>query len=114
MAIRCLATLACFFACLAAARLQAAAVEIVNGKTTLSASAGGRPLLLYRKSSPTAMKPYIQELYTPGGVQVLRDSVPDHKHHHGMMFAVAADGVDFWEERRRGGPRDRWRVDAIC
>ena len=98
MTIRCLGTLACLFACLAAARLQAAAVEIVDGKTTLSASAGGRPVLLYRKSSPTALKPYIQELYTPGGVQVLRDSVPDHKHHHGMMFAIAAEGVNFWEE----------------
>ena len=76
MAIRCLKTLAFLSACLAVARLQAAAVEIVDGKTTLSASANGRQVLLYRKSSPAAMKPYIQILYTPGGVQVLRDSVP--------------------------------------
>ena len=102
MTIRCLGTLACLFAYLAVASSLSAAVDIVEGKTTLTASAGGRPLLLYRKASPTAMKPYIQELYTPGGVQVLRDSVPDHKHHHGMMFAVAADGVNFWEEGGAG------------
>ena len=112
-----LGTFACLFACLAVARLQAAAVEIVDGTTTLSASAGGRPLLLYRKSSPTALKPYIQELYTPGGVQVLRDSVPDHKHHHGLMFAIAAEGVNFWEEgggagRETSGPMDVQPFDA--
>ena len=44
------------------------------------------------------MKPYVKQLFTPGGVQILRDSVPDHKHHHGLMFAIRADGVNFWEE----------------
>jgi hypothetical protein len=48
-------------------------------------------------------KPYVRRLYTPGGVNVLRDQVPDHKHHHGLMFAVAADGVNFWEERPQSG-----------
>ena len=23
---------------------------------------------------------------------------PDHKHHHGLMFALSVDGVNFWEE----------------
>jgi len=45
------------------------------------------------------MKPYVQELYTPAGVQILRDSPFDHKHHHGLMFAVAVDGTDFWSEK---------------
>ena len=99
MAGGCLKTLIFLFACLAVAPMQAAAIDIADGKTMLSASAGSHPVLLYRKSSPTACKPYIQELYTPGGVQILRDSVPDHVHHHGLMFAVAADGVNFWEER---------------
>ncbi|MCD4728751.1 MAG: PmoA family protein, partial [Pirellulales bacterium] len=27
-----------------------------------------------------------------------RDSPHDHKHHHGLMFALAVDGVNFWEE----------------
>ena len=83
--------------------LLAAAIEIAEGKTTLAATADGRRVLVYRKASPTALKPYIQELYTPGGVQVLRDSVADHPHHHGMMFAVAANGVNFWEEQAATG-----------
>jgi hypothetical protein len=36
-------------------------------------------------------------------VNVLRDSPADHKHHHGLMFAVAADGVDFWSENPNCG-----------
>ena len=83
--------------------LLVAAIEIAEGKTTLAATADGRQMLVYRKASPTALKPYIQELYTPGGVQVLRDSVADHPHHHGMMFAVAANGVNFWEEQAATG-----------
>ena len=43
-------------------------------------------------------KPYVKELFTPGGVQILRDSPFDHKHHHALMFAITADGVNFWEE----------------
>lgn len=48
------------------------------------------------------MKPYVDRLFTPGGVQVLRDSAPDHPHHHGLMFALSVDGVDFWGEVGRG------------
>ncbi len=43
-------------------------------------------------------KPYVQQLCSPGGVNVLRDAPSDHLHHHGLMFAVAVDGVNFWEE----------------
>jgi hypothetical protein len=48
-------------------------------------------------------KPYLSVLCSPGGVNVLRDSPDDHKHHHGLMFAVAADGVDFWSENPNCG-----------
>jgi hypothetical protein len=48
-------------------------------------------------------KPYIQELFSPAGFNVLRDNVPDHIHHHGLMFAVAVDGVDFWSETAKCG-----------
>nr|MCU0979014.1 PmoA family protein [Pirellulaceae bacterium] len=53
--------------------------------------------LVYHKTA-SPCKPYVKELYTAGGVQVLRDSPHDHKHHHGLMFAVRVDGVDFWSE----------------
>ncbi len=58
---------------------------------------GDRTLMDYRLT-PNPAKPYVRQLYTPSGVNVLRDQVPDHKHHHGLMFAIAADGVNFWEE----------------
>ena len=43
-------------------------------------------------------KPYADRLVSPAGTQILRDSPSDHKHHHGLMFALSADGVNFWEE----------------
>jgi hypothetical protein len=43
-------------------------------------------------------KPYIEKLRTPSGRNVLRDAPHDHLHHHGLMFAVAVDGCNFWEE----------------
>ena len=60
-------------------------------------SAGERPVLKYRFAG-VPRKPYVEELYTPGGVQLLLDAPEDHKHHHGLMFALAVDGVDFWAE----------------
>jgi LacI family transcriptional regulator len=61
-----------------------------------------RPLMVYRYVENPA-KPYLSMLYSPGGVNVLRDSPADHKHHHGLMFAVAVDGVDFWSENPNCG-----------
>ncbi len=110
MTVRTLGVIAVLLAWLPTAPARADSVELSDSKTMLEARADGHKVLLYRKSNPTAFKPYIQQLYTPGGVQVIRDSVPDHKHHHGLMFAVAAEGVNFWEEvagcgRQTTGPR---------
>ena len=66
-------------------------------KSTVSVSNGDKPLLRYRHSG-VPLKPYVDQLFSPAGVQVLRDSPHDHQHHHGLMFAVAVDGVDFWSE----------------
>ncbi|NLE40081.1 MAG: hypothetical protein GX621_18855 [Pirellulaceae bacterium] len=57
----------------------------------------GRPVMEYRHGN-VPFKPCAAKLYTPGGVQILRDSPHDHKHHHALMFALTADGVDFWAE----------------
>jgi hypothetical protein len=62
----------------------------------------GRVVFAYRHAA-APKKPYIKELFTPAGVQVLRDAPADHLHHHGAMFAVAADGVSFWAEDAKGG-----------
>ena len=49
-------------------------------------------------------KPYIDFLGTPDGNNILRDAPPDHYHHHGLMFAIRINGVNFWEEHPDGYP----------
>ena len=97
-------------------------LRVVEGPATATIRAGDRTVLEYHtKASP--MKPYIRELFTPDGVQILRDSPADHKHHHALMFAVGVDGVNFWEEASESGsekPRDHLGtatasfLDASC
>lgn len=43
-------------------------------------------------------KPYVKELYLPGGRNLFRDAPYDHLHHHSLMYAIKANGVNFWEE----------------
>ncbi len=85
-------------------RLDAADVQAVESHlriaqddSTVSVFDGDRLVLRYRYAG-VPMKPYADQLFSPNGVQVLRDSPHDHKHHHGLMFALAVDGVNFWEE----------------
>jgi len=75
-------------------------INATNGDVAIRA--GDRTLLEYR-SSNVPNKPYVVRLLTPGGANILRDSPPDHKHHHGLMLALAADGVDFWSETPASG-----------
>ncbi len=76
--------------------------RVVQNETFLVIFSGGSPVLQYRHDG-SPYKPYIKELFTPGGVQVLRDAPADHLHHHGIMFALSADGVTFWTETPAGG-----------
>ena len=64
---------------------------------TVTVSSAGRPVLEYQLASKPK-KSYVSKLFSPGGVQILRDAPHDHLHHHSLMFAVAVDGVDFWSE----------------
>ncbi len=57
----------------------------------------GKTVMRYRKAAGVP-KAYVAELAPPGGQNILRDSSPDHPHHHGLMFAVGVDGVDYWAE----------------
>ena len=43
-------------------------------------------------------KPYVRELYGVNGLNILRDAPADHLHHHGLMYAIRVNGVNFWEE----------------
>jgi len=88
--------------CIGLAASQTRAFEVAQDATNLTFTAGGKPMLVYRHAG-YPFKPYAAQLWTPGGVAVLRDSPHDHKHHHALMFAVSADGVSFWEETAKGG-----------
>ena len=58
---------------------------------------GDKKLLVYR-SDPRQFKPYVKELCTIRGDNLLRDAPKDHLHHHGLMYAVRVNGLNFWEE----------------
>lgn len=92
------ATAAVFLALAAAASAaEPTPLAIEKGPGTITISWAGRPLARYQYV-PNPNKPYVESLFSPAGLNVLRDSPADHKHHHGVMFAVAVDGVDFWSE----------------
>jgi hypothetical protein len=80
-------------------------ISITTRENTVSVQVGQRPLLLYRyKNVP--FKPYVQQLFSPAGVNILRDAPADHQHHHALMFAVKVDGVNFWEETQATGRQE--------
>jgi len=80
---------------------------------SIAVSIGNRPALLYQWCN-TPRKPYVRELHTPGGAQFLLDAPPDHVHHHGLMFAVGVNGVDFWSEGDNTGAEvDRTKAGAM-
>ena len=77
-------------------------IGMSNENGTLVAKTGNSGVLWYRYED-VPFKPYIQKLLTPGGVNVLLDAPSDHLHHHALMFAVAVNGVNFWEEQNNPG-----------
>jgi len=79
---------------------QPSQVHFEKGIWTISENE--QPLLVYNQSNIT-YKPYVVELFTPAGVNVLRDQVPDHLHHHGLMMALNVNGINFWEETAGAG-----------
>ena len=72
-------------------------LRIEDRGETITVSLAGRPVLEYQLASKPK-KSYVNKLFSPTGVQILRDAPDDHLHHHSLMFAVAVDGVDFWSE----------------
>jgi hypothetical protein len=80
-------------------------IRIITEENAVSVQAGKDLLLRYcYKNVP--FKPYVQQLFSPGGINVLRDAPADHLHHHALMFAVAVDGVNFWEEQQAPGRQE--------
>ena len=77
-------------------------MRAVVDTNTVQITSGERALMRYRYRD-VPFKPYVKELFTPGGVNVLLDAPADHLHHHALMFAVTADGTDFWGEQSATG-----------
>ena len=72
--------------------------QITTNENTISVCSADHSLFCYQYEQ-VPFKPYVRELFTPAGVNILRDAPPDHPHHHGLMFAAAMDGVSFWGEK---------------
>jgi hypothetical protein len=72
----------------------------------------GKRLLLYSFAT-NQFKPYVKELYTLAGQNVLRDSPPDHLHHHGLMYAIRVNDINFWEEVGEPGHERSMRL-TVC
>lgn len=90
-------------ACLAAFRPGLAqTLTVTKDDRTIRVAGPAGPVAEYvYRESP--LKPYLSKWYTPAGIQVLRDSPADHKHHHALMFAIGIDDVDFWSETKACG-----------
>lgn len=55
-------------------------------------------------------KPYVKELATPKGWNVIRDGPLDHLHHHALMYAIKVNATNFWEETPGCGVQKNIRV----
>jgi hypothetical protein len=62
----------------------------------------GKPVLSY-VFAPGRYKPYVKTLATIEGRNLLRDAPSDHLHHHALMYAVAVNDLNFWEEAPGAG-----------
>ena len=88
--------------CAAAAATPPISIEPKLDRGELEVRYKGNKVLVYAFAT-NQFKPYVSELYTLRGENVTRDAPPDHLHHHGLMYAVYVNGINFWEERGAPG-----------
>ena len=97
---------------------HAGEMKIEKTSDAIAIRDGERTLLEYQQT-PNPYKVYVRTFATPNGLQILRDSPHDHVHHHALMYAIGADGVDFWGENPAAQPGKQIpgsteaRVDAL-
>jgi hypothetical protein len=80
----------------------AASVRLHSEARMLEILHAERTLLTYTFAT-NQFKPYVRELITLDGVDLLRDAPADHLHHHGLMYAIKVNGINFWEEAPQAG-----------
>jgi len=83
------------------------------GEPPLTIESKGQPsecTVYYRRQKvlvyaldPQRFKPYVKELYTSKGDNILRDAPADHLHHHALMYGIRVNGLNFWEETAGNG-----------
>ncbi|MFC1604112.1 DUF6807 family protein [Planctomycetota bacterium] len=91
-----------FFMMLSNTAIAEEPMRIMMEADSVYVNQGQRSVFCYRYED-VPFKPYVQQLYSPSGINVLRDAPHDHLHHHALMYAVAVDGVNFWEEQTDPG-----------
>ena len=93
-----------FRAC--AATLESAAgplkLALDDESALATISLNGQPILEYAFGT-NRFKPCVHALYSLKGDNLLIDSPPDHVHHHGLMYAITVNGINFWEEQTDPG-----------
>jgi methane monooxygenase PmoA-like len=72
-------------------------IQATDQPTAWTVSYRGHKVMVYA-FDPQQFKPYVKELYTLKGDNLLRDAPHDHLHHHGLMYAIKVNGINFWEE----------------
>ena len=79
-------------------------LEVKQTASQIIVEAHGKPIVIYQVTA--AWKPYVKEFRNTAGINVVRDGPSDHLHHHGVMFALRVDGVNFWEEQAQSGRQE--------
>jgi hypothetical protein len=92
--------------------MAAEPLQMKDDTQAITFSSGPRLILRYNYGN-VPFKPYVQQLFTPNGVNVLLDAPSDHLHHHALMFAVGVNGVNFWEERGQPGRQQHRSLEKI-
>jgi hypothetical protein len=78
------------------------AISPVQQNTEWTVSYGGKKVMVY-SFAPEKFKPFVKELRTLKGDNILRDSPSDHLHHHALMYGIVVNGINFWEETPGNG-----------
>ena len=87
-------------------------LKITIQQNSIHVNSAERPLLEY-KYADAPFKPYIKQLFTPNGNNILRDAPHDHLHHHALMFAVSLNDISFWEESENAGKQEHQSVRQV-
>lgn len=80
----------------------ASSIELHSHPRELEVLYQNRTILSYPFGT-NQFKPYVRSLVTLDGVDLLRDAPADHLHHHGLMYAVKVNDINFWEEAPNAG-----------